>query len=121
MVSRKAASKSSIASEAYTGPVTPSHFQRISKEQTQGSAIAQSILKQLMESPKVGIVIKENSLYDNSDSTSSKSKGEAHPDVMPIMMSDVTTEAAMAEMERKINFLMKVVEERDHKITSLRD
>ncbi|KAA0042867.1 ty3-gypsy retrotransposon protein [Cucumis melo var. makuwa] len=37
------------------------------------------------------------------------------------MMVDVTTEATMAEMERKINFLMKVVEERDHEIAALKD
>ncbi|KAA0045986.1 ty3-gypsy retrotransposon protein [Cucumis melo var. makuwa] len=37
------------------------------------------------------------------------------------MMIDVTAEATMAEMERKINFLMKVVEERDHEIAALKD
>ena len=73
-----------------------------------------------MESPKVWIVIKENPLYDNSDFASRKSK-EAHPDVMLVMMADITTEAAMAEMERKINLLMKIVEERDHEITALRE
>ncbi|KAA0062087.1 retrotransposon gag protein [Cucumis melo var. makuwa] len=36
------------------------------------------------------------------------------------MMADVTAEAAMTEMERKINFLMKVVE-RDHEVTALKD
>ena len=46
--------------------------------QDQGLAIAQSILKQMMESPKAGIVIKENPLYDDSDSASSMSKREAH-------------------------------------------
>ena len=72
----------------------------------------QSILKQLMESPKAEIVLKENPLYDNSNSASSKSKKEAHPDVMSvIMMADITVEAAMVEMERKVNFLMKIVEE----------
>ncbi|KAA0039523.1 ty3-gypsy retrotransposon protein [Cucumis melo var. makuwa] len=60
-----------------------------------------------MESPKDGIIIKENPLYDNSDSAFNKSKKEAHPDVM----ADRTVKAAMAEMERKINLLMKVVEE----------
>ncbi|TYK29710.1 ty3-gypsy retrotransposon protein [Cucumis melo var. makuwa] len=37
------------------------------------------------------------------------------------MMVDVTPEASMAEMERKINFLKKVVEERNHEITTLKD
>ena len=54
-----------------------------------------------MESYKAGIVIKENPLYDNSDSTSSKSKKEAHPDVISVMMADITVEAAMAEMEEE--------------------
>lgn len=37
------------------------------------------------------------------------------------MMVDVTTEAAMAEIERKRNLLMKLVKERDHEIVGLRD
>ncbi|KAA0065361.1 ty3-gypsy retrotransposon protein [Cucumis melo var. makuwa] len=37
------------------------------------------------------------------------------------MMTNVTVEAAMAEMERKINFLIKAVEERDHEIAALKD
>ncbi|KAA0048603.1 ty3-gypsy retrotransposon protein [Cucumis melo var. makuwa] len=98
MASKKAASNSSIASDAYTGPITRSRSKGIIQEQDQ-----------------------ENPLYDNSDSASSKSKKEAHPDMMSVMMADITAEAAMAEMERKINFLMKVVEERDHEITALRE
>uniref|UniRef100_A0A9I9DR56 Glycoside hydrolase family 5 domain-containing protein n=1 Tax=Cucumis melo TaxID=3656 RepID=A0A9I9DR56_CUCME len=81
----------------------------------------QSILKQLMLSPKAGIFIKENPLYDNFDSALSKLKKEAHPDVMSVMMVDITAEAAMTEMERKINLVMKVVKEQDHKITALRE
>ncbi|KAA0025983.1 retrotransposon gag protein [Cucumis melo var. makuwa] len=74
-----------------------------------------------MESPKAGIILKENPLYDNSNSASSKSKKEAHPDVMSVMMADVTVEAAMTEMERKVNFLMKGLEEQDHEIRALRE
>ncbi|KAA0062020.1 ty3-gypsy retrotransposon protein [Cucumis melo var. makuwa] len=74
MASKKAASNSSVASDAYTGPITRSRSKGIIQEQDQGSNVAQSILKQLMESPKAGIVIKENPLYDNSDSASSKLK-----------------------------------------------
>ena len=87
----------------------------VQENQPQGSAIVQSILKQLMESPKAGIVLKENPLYDNSDSASSKSKKEAYPDVMSVIMADIMVDATMAERERKVNFLMKVVEERDQK------
>ncbi|TYK04956.1 ty3-gypsy retrotransposon protein [Cucumis melo var. makuwa] len=107
-------------SDAYTGPITRSHSKGITQEQNQGFDIAQSILKQLVESPKAGNVIKENPLYE-SDFASSKSKKEAHPDVMSVIMADITTEATKAEMERKINLLVKVVEERDHKITAFRD
>ncbi|KAA0049966.1 ty3-gypsy retrotransposon protein [Cucumis melo var. makuwa] len=74
MVLKKAAFKSSVASDAYTGPITRSHSKGITQEQDQGSNVAQSILKQLMESPKAGIVLKENPLYDNSDSASSKQR-----------------------------------------------
>ncbi|KAA0040630.1 ty3-gypsy retrotransposon protein [Cucumis melo var. makuwa] len=98
MASKKAASNSSVASDAYTGPIIRSCSKGIIQEQDQ-----------------------ENPLYDNYDSASSKSKKEAHPDVMSVMMADITAEAAMAEMERKINFLMKAVEERDHEITALRE
>ena len=51
-----------------------------------------------MESPKVVIIIKENPLYENFDFVSSKSKKKAHPDVVSVMMVDIMTEAAMAEM-----------------------
>ncbi|KAA0051467.1 ty3-gypsy retrotransposon protein [Cucumis melo var. makuwa] len=40
---------------------------------------------------------------------------------MSVMMADITVEATMTEMERKVNFLMKVVEERDHEITISRE
>ncbi|KAA0058331.1 retrotransposon gag protein [Cucumis melo var. makuwa] len=74
-----------------------------------------------MESLKGGIVVKENSLYDNSNSASSRLKRETHPNVMFVMMVNVTVEAVMEEMEGKSNLLKKVVEERDHKIEALRE
>ncbi|KAA0063889.1 ty3-gypsy retrotransposon protein [Cucumis melo var. makuwa] len=46
---------------------------------------------------------------------------ESHLEVVSVMMPDVTTEATMVEMERKINFLIKVVKERDHVIAFLKD
>ncbi|KAA0035838.1 ty3-gypsy retrotransposon protein [Cucumis melo var. makuwa] len=45
---------------------------------------------------------------------------ESHLEVVSIMMVDVTAETAMAEMERKINFLMKIVEKQDHEIAALK-
>ncbi|KAA0042440.1 ty3-gypsy retrotransposon protein [Cucumis melo var. makuwa] len=55
-----------------------------------------------MESPKVGIKLKENHFYDNSDSASNNSKKEVHPDVMSVMMADITTEAPMDMIENSI-------------------
>ncbi|KAA0041745.1 ty3-gypsy retrotransposon protein [Cucumis melo var. makuwa] len=46
---------------------------------------------------------------------------ESHLEVVSVMMADEIVEAAMVEMERKINFLMKAIEERDHKIAALKD
>ena len=63
-----------------------------------------------MEFPKAGIVIKKNPLYNYSDFASSRSKKEAHLDVMSVIMDDVMVEATMVEMERKINLMMKVVD-----------
>ncbi|KAA0033082.1 retrotransposon gag protein [Cucumis melo var. makuwa] len=82
MTSTKATSKSSVASDAYIGPITRSHSKGI---------------------------IQRKSLCDNSDSASSKLKKEVHPDVMSVMIADITAEAAMVEMKRKINLLMKFV------------
>ncbi|KAA0032762.1 retrotransposon gag protein [Cucumis melo var. makuwa] len=64
-----------------------------------------------MESPKGGIIIRENPLFEKFTPHSDPSNQESHIDAMSVMMADVTAEAAMAEMERKINFLMKAVEE----------
>ncbi|KAA0065777.1 ty3-gypsy retrotransposon protein [Cucumis melo var. makuwa] len=73
-----------------------------------------------MKSSKDGIIIKENPLFDEPTSTSDLSEKESQIEVMFIMMADVTFEVAMVEMERKINLLMKVVEERDQQIAALR-
>ena len=81
----------------------------------------QSILKQLMESPKGMIIIRENPLFDNSIPASDLSKQKSDLEVVSIMMTDVTVEVAKAKMEMKINFLIKVVEERDHEIATLKD
>ncbi|TYK23788.1 ty3-gypsy retrotransposon protein [Cucumis melo var. makuwa] len=67
MIPKKATSKSSTRSDTYPKLVTRKHSKEIIQEQGQDSVIAQSILKQLMESLKPGILIKENHLNDNSD------------------------------------------------------
>ncbi|KAA0057424.1 ty3-gypsy retrotransposon protein [Cucumis melo var. makuwa] len=46
---------------------------------------------------------------------------ESYLEVVFVVMTDVTAEEAMAEMERKINLLMKVVKERHHEIAALKN
>ena len=121
MATNKAASKSSAASDSYIGLVTQSHLKRSMQEQEQGFVLKKKSLEQLIESPKGGIIIRENPLFNNSTPASNLSDKESHLEVVSVMMVDVTAEATMAEMERKINFLMKVVEERDHEIAALKD
>ena len=90
MAPKKVASKSSVASSAYMGPITHNRSKWIIQKQYQGFVIVQSILIQLMESSNTRIIIKKNPLYDNSDSASSKSKRETYPNVMSVMIVDVT-------------------------------
>ena len=65
MTPKKFASKSTAARDAYMKHVTENCSKEIIKERGQGSVITHNILKQLMDSSKVRVVIKENSLYDN--------------------------------------------------------
>ncbi|KAA0053499.1 ty3-gypsy retrotransposon protein [Cucumis melo var. makuwa] len=99
MASKKVASKFSAASDAYTEPITRSCSKGITQEQDQGSTIAQSIFKQLMESPKAELSSKK----------------------ILCMIILILPLASERKMERKINLLMKVVEEQDHKIIALRE
>ncbi|KAA0058489.1 retrotransposon gag protein [Cucumis melo var. makuwa] len=63
-----------------------------------------------MESSKDGIIIRENPLFEASTPTSDLLEKESHLEVVSVMMVDVTVKAVMAEIERKINLLMKAVE-----------
>ncbi|KAA0050347.1 uncharacterized protein E5676_scaffold293G00580 [Cucumis melo var. makuwa] len=63
MASKKAASRSSVASDGYTGPITRSRSKGITQD---------------------------------------KSKKEAHPDVMSVMMADITAEAVMQRWRGKL-------------------
>ncbi|KAA0061146.1 ty3-gypsy retrotransposon protein [Cucumis melo var. makuwa] len=81
------------------------------QEQEQGSVLKKKSLEQLIESPKGGIIIIKNPLFNNSTSGSNLSDKESHLEAVSVMMAYVTAEATMIEMERKINFLKKVVKE----------
>ncbi|TYJ98314.1 ty3-gypsy retrotransposon protein [Cucumis melo var. makuwa] len=91
------------------------------QEQEQSSVLKKKSWEQLIESPKGGITIIENPLFNNSTPASNLSDKESHLEVVSVMMAAVTAETTMTEMERKINFLMKAVEERDHEIAALKD
>ena len=60
-------------------------------------------------------------MFDNFILASDLSGQKSHLKVMYVTMADVTVETAIVEMERKINFLMKVVDEQEHEIVALKD
>ncbi|KAA0062703.1 ty3-gypsy retrotransposon protein [Cucumis melo var. makuwa] len=91
------------------------------QEQEQSSVLKKKSCEKLIESPKGWIIIKENPLFNNSMLASNLSNKESHLEVVSFMVVDVTAKAAVAEMKRKVNFLMKVVEEQDREITTLRE
>ncbi|KAA0058183.1 ty3-gypsy retrotransposon protein [Cucumis melo var. makuwa] len=122
MALRKVASKATVANDSYTGLITHSHSKRSRQEQEQSSVLLKKkSWEQLIKSPKGGSIIRETPLFNNSMPTSNLSDKESHVEVMSVMMTDVIAEATVVEMERKINFLTKVVEERDHEIVALKD
>ncbi|KAA0031754.1 ty3-gypsy retrotransposon protein [Cucumis melo var. makuwa] len=85
--------------------------------------VAKNIWEQISKPPKGGIVIKENPAIDEHNSLSERSNEEVpQPNIMSIMVTDVdTSEDRMAELEKKVNMLMKVVEERDFEIALLKN
>ncbi|KAA0055534.1 ty3-gypsy retrotransposon protein [Cucumis melo var. makuwa] len=85
--------------------------------------VAKNILEQISKPPKGGIVIKENHAIDEYYSSSKPSSEEMpHPNIMSVMVINVdTSENRMAELEKKVNMLMKVVEERDYEIAFLKN
>ncbi|MCQ7416344.1 retrotransposon gag domain-containing protein, partial [Salmonella enterica] len=121
MASKKAASKTSC--DSYVGPITRGRSKEIQKlEEEQASVIANMIWTQMAEPNQGGMVIQENPLFDYSTSSSEQAKEISDPDVMSVMMADIGTgEERMVELERKVNMLMKAVEERDCEIASLKN
>ncbi|KAA0065378.1 ty3-gypsy retrotransposon protein [Cucumis melo var. makuwa] len=84
--------------------------------------VAKNIWEQISKPPKGGIVIKENPAIDEHNSLSERSNEEVpQPNIMSVMVTDVdTSEDRMAELEKKVNMLMKTVEERDFEIALLK-
>ncbi|KAA0048375.1 retrotransposon protein putative ty3-gypsy sub-class [Cucumis melo var. makuwa] len=85
--------------------------------------VAKNIWEQISKPPKDGIIIKENPAIDEHNSLSDRSNEEApQPNIMSVMVTDVdTSEDRMAELEKKVNMLMKAVEERDFEIALLKN
>ncbi|KAA0025354.1 ty3-gypsy retrotransposon protein [Cucumis melo var. makuwa] len=85
--------------------------------------VAKNIWEQISKPPKCGIVIKENPAIDEHNSLSERSNEEVQqPNIMSVMVTDVdTSEDRMAELEKKVNVLMKEVEERDFEIALLKN
>ena len=85
--------------------------------------VAKNIWEQISKPPKGGIVIKENPAVDEHNSLSECSNEEVpQPNIMSVMVTNVdTSENRMAELEKKVNMLMKVVEERDYEIAFLKN
>ena len=84
--------------------------------------VAKDIWEQMSKPPKGGIVTKKNLVIGEHNSSSKRSNKEMHhPNIMSAMVTDVdTSEDKIEELEKKINMLMKAVEERDNEITSLK-
>ena len=78
-----------------------------SSEEMSSFEAAKNIWEQLSKPPKSGIIFKENPLIDEQISSCERSNEEMpHPNIMPVMMTDVdTNEDRMAELEKKINIL----------------
>ncbi|KAA0066971.1 ty3-gypsy retrotransposon protein [Cucumis melo var. makuwa] len=85
--------------------------------------VAKNIWEQISKPPKGGIVIKDNPTIDKHNSLSERSKEEAPQlNIMSVMVTDVdTNEDRMAKLEKKVNMLMKAVEEMDFEIASLKN
>ncbi|KAA0054932.1 ty3-gypsy retrotransposon protein [Cucumis melo var. makuwa] len=85
--------------------------------------VTKNIWEQISKPPKGGIVIKENPAIDEHNSLSERSNEEVpHPNIMSVMVRDVdTSKDRMVELEKKINMLMKAVEEKDFEIASLKN
>ena len=85
--------------------------------------IAKNIWKQMLKLPKGEIIIKENPMIDEQNSSSEHSREETpHTNIMSVVVTEVdTSEDRTTELEKKINMLLKVVEERDYEIASLKN
>ena len=99
-------------------PNTRSHLREI-----QSFEVAKNIWEQISKPPKGEIVIKENPTIDEHNlSYEHLNEKVSHPNIMSVIVTNVnTSEDKMAELEKRVNMLMKAVEERDFEIASLKN
>ncbi|KAA0051097.1 ty3-gypsy retrotransposon protein [Cucumis melo var. makuwa] len=85
--------------------------------------VAKNIWEQISKPPKAGIIIKENHVIDEHNSSFESSNEEVpYPNIMSVMVTDVDiSEDRMIELEKMVNMLMKEVEERDFEIVSFKN
>ncbi|KAA0043179.1 ty3-gypsy retrotransposon protein [Cucumis melo var. makuwa] len=105
-------------------PNTRSHSKEIqSSKDMPPFEVAKNIWEQISKPLKGEIVIKEIPAIDEHNSSFECSNEEVpHPNIMSVMVIDVdTSEDRMAKLEKKVNMLIKAVEERDFEIASLKN
>ncbi|KAA0051086.1 ty3-gypsy retrotransposon protein [Cucumis melo var. makuwa] len=105
-------------------PNTRSHSREIQlAEEMPPFEVAKNIWEQLFKPPKDEITIKENLVIDEHGSSFESSNEEmSHQNIMLVMVTDADTSVnRMTKLEKKINILMKAVEERDYEIASLKN
>ncbi|TYK20937.1 ty3-gypsy retrotransposon protein [Cucumis melo var. makuwa] len=69
------------------------------QEQEQGFVLKKKSLEQLIESPKGGIIIRDNHLFNNSTPASNLSDKESHLEVVFVMMRDHEIAALKDQMK----------------------
>ncbi|MCQ7416413.1 retrotransposon gag domain-containing protein, partial [Salmonella enterica] len=122
MTSEEASSKIAASSNSYVGPITRSRSKETQHEDSQTPVIANKMLRRMTESAQLEIAAAENLMLGKFISYSQQPNETSSPDVMSVMMTDAgTSEERMAEVEKKISMLLKMVEEKDQEIASLRN
>ncbi|KAA0055462.1 retrotransposon gag protein [Cucumis melo var. makuwa] len=109
MATNKAASKSSVASDSYIRLVTQSHLKRSMQEQEQGFVLKKKSLEQLIESPKCGIIIRDNPLFNNSTPASNLSDKESHLEVVSVMMENQPQQQSVSVASLSVQQLQDMI------------
>ncbi|KAA0052352.1 ty3-gypsy retrotransposon protein [Cucumis melo var. makuwa] len=85
--------------------------------------VAKNIWEQIPKPPKKEFVIKENLVINKHKSSFERLNEEVpHPNIMSAMVTDVdTSEDRMTKLKKKVNMLMKAIEEKDFETASLKN